>query len=160
MFLGGRAALAVTGDNAEAENNLATALALQQRFDEAFAHYVAALKLRPLSPNAHCNFGIVLAQQGTRPDQARRHLLIALELQPANVSANYHVASLAASQGRCGEAVTRYQQILRLRPDFPEARNELGFALLQEGRLEEAAALNARPDFAAAHYSLGEARLK
>jgi protein O-mannosyl-transferase len=157
--------LAVTGDNAEAENNLATALALQRRFDEAFAHYEAALKLRPLSPSAQCNFGIVLAQQGRRLDEARRHLLIALELQPANVPAHYHLASLAAAEGKWGDAIARYQQTLQLRPDFPEAHNELGFVFLQEGRLDEAAAefaaaLRRRPDFAIAHYNLGEALLK
>jgi Flp pilus assembly protein TadD len=58
------------------------------------------------------------------------------------------------------EAVTEYQEALRLKPDFAEAHSNLGAALYAEG-LNDAAiaevkqALRLKPDFAEAHNGLG-----
>ena len=58
------------------------------------------------------------------------------------------------------EAVGCCQEALRLRPHFPEALNNLGNALQDQGQLDEAVAcyrqaLALRPDFSMAHYNLG-----
>ncbi len=60
------------------------------------------------------------------------------------------------------EAVARYRRALALRPDYPEAHNDLGSALAQQGRLDEAVAhygraLALRPDYPEAHSNLGSA---
>jgi len=64
--------------------------------------------------------------------------------------------------GRLEEAVTHWREALRIRPDFPEAHNNLGNALRSQGRLEESVAhcrqaVLIRPDFPEAHNNLGNA---
>ena len=53
-----------------------------------------------------------------------------------------------------------YKTAIRLKPDFPEVQNNLGFALASLGNFSEAVthyreALRARPDFVLAHTNLG-----
>lgn len=66
--------------------------------------------------------------------------------------------------GRFDEAVARHRQALVLQADYAEAHNNLGNALLSQGKAEDAIvcfrqALALRPDCADAHYNLGLAYL-
>jgi tetratricopeptide (TPR) repeat protein len=63
-------------------------------------------------------------------------------------------------RGRAAEAAKSYQDALRLRPDFHEARRGLGLAWMKLGRPRDAERefrhiVSARPRDAAAHYDLG-----
>lgn len=69
---------------------------------------------------------------------------------------------LAEQQGRYMQAVDHFREALRLRPNFLEARGNLGLALIRLGKPEEATAqleqvLRVKPDDAAAHMGLGRA---
>jgi Tfp pilus assembly protein PilF len=44
-----------------------------------------------------------------------------------------------SAEGRTRAAVRRYQEALKVHPDYAEAHNNLGAALATEGRYEEAA---------------------
>ena len=62
--------------------------------------------------------------------------------------------------GRLDEALGRYRQALAIRPDYPQAENNLGNVLLLQGQTEEAlqhmrAALRMDPANAEAHYNVG-----
>ena len=64
--------------------------------------------------------------------------------------------------GKIQEAITHFEQALRIKPDYAEAHYNLGFALAQLGRTQEAIAqyqqvLRIKPDFAMAHYNFGVA---
>jgi tetratricopeptide (TPR) repeat protein len=79
------------------------------------------------------------------PDNARAYSNLGIALQHA---------------GKMPEAITEYEQALRLRPDYAEAHYNLGDALAQGGKIDEAVgqleqALRIRPDYAEAHYDLG-----
>lgn len=56
-------------DSAEARYNLATALAMQERFAEAVPHYQIAHRLAPTAPGLDFNLGVALEQLG-RIDEA------------------------------------------------------------------------------------------
>src|SRR5262249_42130301 len=65
-------------------------------------------------------------------------------------------------QGRLEEAVPCIREALRLRPNNPEAYNNLGNTFREQGRVEEAAncfrqALRLRAGYAEAHNNLGNA---
>jgi tetratricopeptide (TPR) repeat protein len=65
--------------------------------------------------------------------------------------------------GRVQDGIGHYEQALRIQPDYAEAHNNLGVALLQLGRSQEAIAhfeqaLRIKPDFAEAKTNLATAR--
>jgi Flp pilus assembly protein TadD len=62
--------------------------------------------------------------------------------------------------GRIAKAITLYNRILSLKPDIPECHNNIGVALADLGKFEEAAAACRRatalkPDYTEAHSNLG-----
>ena len=81
--------------------------------------------------------------------------------RPENERAQYNLACiLQAMPGRLGDAVARYEEALRLKPDYAEAHNNLGNALGSIGRSPEAIAhfeeaLRLKPGYAEAHNDLG-----
>jgi Flp pilus assembly protein TadD len=67
-----------------------------------------------------------------------------------------------AEQGKLPEAIAEYREALQLKPDYPEAHNNLGNALAGQGNLEAAIAeyreaLQLKPDYPEAHNNLGAA---
>jgi len=71
-----------------------------------------------------------------------------------------NIGAALLQAGRAQEAIGRFEQSLRMKPDFTLAHNNLGLALVQAGRLQEAIehleqALRLKPDFAGAHHNLG-----
>ena len=83
-----------------------------------------------------------------------------LERNPACWMAENNLAAELAGQGRGGEALEHYRRALAIRPDYPEAHNNLGNLLLgspggePEARRHFEEALRLRPDFAEAHTDL------
>ena len=77
----------------------------------------------------------------------------------ANPIAQYMLGLALADRGRTDEAMTRYAESLRLRPDYAHAHTSLGRLLLDRGRLDDAvahlsAALRSDPEDAFAHDAL------
>ena len=81
---------------------------------------------------------------------------------PGNEFAQCNLGTELFSLGRTAEAVSRYEEALRLRPDYPVAHDNLGNALMRLGRPDEAishylASLRLDPAFGDAHSNLGVA---
>ncbi len=82
-----------------------------------------------------------------------------------SAEADYNAGLQAKAAQRFAVAVSSFRRAVDARPDFPEAWNELGFALRQTGKYEEALraydeALRLRPNFPEAMEYLGEAYVK
>ena len=76
--------------------------------------------------------------------------------------ADNDLGAVFLGQGKVQEAMSQFEQTLRLEPDCAQAHNNLGIALAQTGSIEEAIAqceqaLQIKPDYAEAHYDLGVA---
>jgi len=71
----------VTENNAPIENNYASTLCKQGRFDQAIEHFRKCLQINPRHANAHYNLGLVLAQKNEL-EGAVVHLRRSLELNP------------------------------------------------------------------------------
>ena len=76
--------------------------------------------------------------------------------------ADNDLGAVFLGQGRLQEAISHYEQALRIKPDYAQAHDKLGIALAQTGKFEEAIAhykraLQINPDYAEAHYDLGVA---
>ena len=158
-------ALAVTGGNYVAHNNLGTALEeIPGRLPEAIAHYQSALRINPNSAEAHNNLGNAWAQWPGRLPEAIAQYQAALRIRPTYVAAHLNLGTvLMRTPGRLPDAIAEYRAAVRLGPNNAEAHNDLGRALAQlPGHLPEAiaeyrAALGADPNYAEAHNNLGNA---
>lgn len=84
---------------------------------------------------------------------------------PRSAETDYMAGLRAKTAKQYATAVTFFRRAVDARPDFPEAWNELGYALRQTGKYEEALtaydrALKLRPNFPEAMEYLGEAYVK
>jgi len=154
-------ALAVTDGSYVAETNLGVALVAAGRPDDAMAHELAALRLRPDDAKTHVNVGLLLAARGDRTGAAE-HYQAALARDPGYATAHYDFGLLLAEDGRLDEAIAEYRAALRIDPDYARAWTNLGWALAAAGRLEEAVgayrrAIDVDPELAVAHNNLGVA---
>jgi spermidine synthase len=93
------------------------------------AHLVAGAILRDVSP--------VMRRRG--PRAALAVVDSALAICPGSALGHRLEADLLADQGRTAEALSHYQEAVRLRPDYPPPRRELGLLLAEQGRYAEAA---------------------
>ena len=132
-------ALAVTGPNAIADNNLATALLARGAGVEALPHILRAAQLRPEDEEMAYNAGNVLASL-RRDDEARAWFERAIGLNPRFALARTNLGALLIRQGRFGEAIAQLETAASLAPDNAVTRLNLAVALARAGRTGEAAA--------------------
>jgi Flp pilus assembly protein TadD len=83
-----------------------------------------------------------------------------VEATSNNAIAHNNLGYSLASQRRLAEAITHYQEALRIKPDYEKARNNLGDVQAKMGRFDEAIkhhqeALRINPHYVGAHNSLG-----
>jgi len=132
-------ALEVTSRNWLLHNNLGIALEKQKRTDQAIAHYLAAVRIKPDYAQAHFNLGHVLEKRG-RTDQAINHYLEALRIKQDYPDAYFNLGNTLARQGFTDEAIGYYLKALRIKPDFSSAHNNMGIALIKKGDIKRAMA--------------------
>ncbi len=117
---------------AEAHSNLAAVLASQRRFDEAFEHYRAALRIKPDYAFAWTSYGASLEDAGRRDEAIAAHRR-ALAIAPDLMEAHVNLGSALDAAGQRDEAMREYATAIRLRPT-PEVYNNLGTLLLRLDR--------------------------
>jgi tetratricopeptide (TPR) repeat protein len=156
-------ALRVTEKNYVAETNLGLVYAKELRWEEAIASFRRALAIRPSHAEARANLGVALAKTG-KVEDAIPQLERALKIDPA--SSLTHANLGLALRGRdMPRALEHMRRAVELKPDFMEARLNLGAALLDAGKADEAqaafeAALEIDPGSAPAHLRLGSIYLE
>jgi Tfp pilus assembly protein PilF len=134
----------------EARNYLAEGKAA-----EAKAVFEALLRWYPEEADLHLFLGITLLRLRD-PKAAESSVRKAIALDPEHVEARTLLAWIEADiHGNFDAAITEYKKVVQLRPDFPQAYNNLGVALKRKGELAQAAenfnkALERQPDFGAA----------
>lgn len=153
-----RHALAVTKNNAVAENNLGIALVDQERFDEAIEHHRCAVEFKPGWADAHYSLGVALLRDG-QPYEAVPEFEKALALDGNHAQAHSNVGAALIQLGDVPDAVTHLTQALALEPDYAQAHNNLGMAYSLQGRLDDSLkhfrkAVEIDPGLADAYYNL------
>jgi tetratricopeptide (TPR) repeat protein len=185
-------ALRLQPDYPEAANNLGLILQAQGKNQAAIAQFREALRLGPNAPMVHNNLGNALRLEGDKaqalacfrqavrlgPNLAEAHsnlgqLLLELrhgeEVLPVAELARVPLGTLASSAtgsiphaARLKEAAFHCGEAVRLGPNFPDARNNLGNVLREQGKLHEAKscyaeALRLNPDLALTYSNMGQA---
>jgi tetratricopeptide (TPR) repeat protein len=151
-------AIAVTRDNAVAQNNLGVTLLDAGNLAGAEGHLAEAVRLKANYPDALGNLGLCWARQG-RLLEAAELFQRSLKARPDG-SVHYNFANLLSQQGDSEQAEARYKAALQLKPGLVEAWYNLGALQAKRGKTQEAAqnytaALRIKPDYVEAHLSLG-----
>jgi tetratricopeptide (TPR) repeat protein len=152
-------AVDATSGNYIAENNLADYYLTNMRNDEALAHVMEALRLKPDYVEAHVNLGTIFRRTG-KAAESESEYMTALTLQPESVDAHSGYGALLLSQGRKNEALREFEKVVELSPQYPDGHYDLGRLLDAVGRRDDAMAqffetIRLRPDHAEARHSLG-----
>ena len=131
------------------------------RAEEAVAHFMASVTLKPLSAAAHFNLGTAQTRAG-RLEEATAEYRQALRIKPDYAAAHNNLGSVLSSQGRLDEAIQQYREALADDPGYLAAHNNLGSALVSRGDPGEALphfleALRVSPEYRDAHYNIGHA---
>ncbi len=119
-------ALAVTGKNDVAENNLGIVFLQKGELDEAISKLQAAIDLRPENGPAHNNLAKALLQKG-RLAEAMVHYHKFLEIEPQNVEARNILGTALIQRGHVREAVEQWQDALAIEPEDGNAASNLAW---------------------------------
>ncbi len=126
----------------------------------AAAGYEAVLNAEPGHADALHLLGLVADAQG----QTERALALIGQAIARKPSPRFFAnqGPILARLGRLDDAVAAYREALARQPDYPEALNNLGVALMAQDKPQEAAsahrrAVELRPDYAEAQLNLGHA---
>lgn len=159
-------AVAVTTDNAVAENNLGSALRAAGRHEDARRHFAAAVRINPDYPEAHNNLGTALVEAG-EANAAETHFQTAIALRPSYAAGRVSLGILRLRRGNFAGAQEQFAAAIELEPDNATAHIGLAQALEAQGRgldaraaYEQAIAryredLRLNPNQADAHNALG-----
>ncbi|HWL93765.1 MAG TPA: tetratricopeptide repeat protein [Phycisphaerae bacterium] len=134
-----RRSLAVTPDYPQARHYLSAFLSERGRHEEALQHAVVAVKVVPLEPEYHFNYGRVLDALG-QTSRAEAAYQQTLSLNPDHAGAWYNVGNMALRSKDAPLAIDRYSRAIDIRPDYVDARVNLANALNQLGRTDAAIA--------------------
>ncbi len=119
-------------------HNLGNVLRDLQRIKEAKAAYSEALRLDPSLPKAHAFLGLCLRREGQLSEAAERFKR-AIELDGADPIFPQFLGDLYLERQQFTEAISAYEHSLALGSlDRPVLHLALGWALQEDGRIEEA----------------------
>ena len=143
-----------------AEHNAGDSLRRIGRTAEARTCYMKAIRLEPELAISYLHIGMTLCFDGHLAEALPWYKL-AVEMEPENTVFWEELADLYQKGDESDKAVACWRRILELSPTAEtRAQIEMGCALQQDGRPEEAlaqflVARDGRPDSASAHFSLG-----
>ena len=131
--------ISVTGPNYVAHNNLANALLMAGRLDEALDHALAALRLRPNFAECRVLAGMILEAK-VNPDEAIAQYQQAVSLRPTWPLPRKKLADLLARTGKSDSAVEQYTALLQMIPDDPECHRRIADLLTTQKQVIDAIA--------------------
>lgn len=121
---------------AATQNDLGTLLSRQGKYEEAAAHYQAAIRFQSDYPEAYNNLGSALVRMG-RYEEAVAPYESALRLSANNAEVHNNYGFALLKLGRIEESIRHLLEALRINPEHALARQNLAAAKAARGaRLE------------------------
>jgi tetratricopeptide (TPR) repeat protein/predicted Ser/Thr protein kinase len=142
-------------------HNLGISLAFGKppQLDDAIRFLTAAVALRPASPGARLNLGVILEMKGRRVEAAATIRKV-IALKPDCALAHRNLGLVLLQQGDLAGAAGSLHRVTDLVPNNALAHHQLGIILRKQGDLSGAVASYRRaneldPKSAERHYNLG-----
>jgi tetratricopeptide (TPR) repeat protein len=159
-----RHAIAVTGPNYLAQNNLGDDLLRKGKIVEAIPHFQTALAIQPNFAQACNNLGKASLQNG-QLDVAILYFQKAFEIDSGYAEAHNNLAIVLAQKGQLDGAIAQFEKALAINPALIDTHRNLGVLLAQNGRIDEAIIhfqkiLEVQPGDAETHNNLASALLQ
>lgn len=127
----------INPDFCQSQRELANLLLLRSRFDDAILHFRAALKIDPNDSRIYHGLGVAYYRKGDI-DNALSHLQKAHSINPKDVVYMEALVAILAQNHRYADAVPLLQSICTNQTNNPGAFSNLGVALLNSEKFEEA----------------------
>ncbi len=122
----------------EALNTLGITLQSMKRNQEAASRYQAAIDMRPGYVDALINLGSISLSTPFQPEKAIDCFQAAARSDPGNSRAFLGLGNALRECGRVDEALSSYEQCLRLEPGNPDIVAKIASIKEQQGRHQEA----------------------
>lgn len=154
-------AIALRGNYVEAMNGIGEILANQQRTVQAIDWFKRAMRSNPKDAEAYINLGFLQQTLG-ETGAALGNYETAAALEPDGPADYFCRANLAATAYRWDDVIEYLGRAIDARPQFWQARYQLGIQLAAKGESDAAQkqyleVIRYRPDFVPAHQDLGTA---
>jgi tetratricopeptide (TPR) repeat protein len=120
----------------QAHNHLGAALYMEGKIKEAFPHFLKATQLKPENPESHNNLGLVYSYFGMKDDAIREYELAVRIKDDSAMDTN--LANAYEAVKRFPDAIKTYKHALEINPDNASAWCNMGYALMVEGKIDEA----------------------
>ena len=120
----------------QGHNHLGAALYMEGDWKAAYPHFLRATQLKPENPESHNNLGLALSLYG-RLDEAIHQYEIANNIKEDSAMET-NLANAYAQAKRYDDAVRTYRRALKLNPTNASAHCNLGYMLMQEGKVDDA----------------------
>jgi len=141
-------ALAITGENDVAHNNLGFLFLRKGELDQAISQFQEALNIRSRNSESHYSLGAALIQSNLGNALARKqlwdeaidHLQEAVRLRPDYADAYFNLGTVFFQQSLIDQAIAQWQKALAIRPRDAEAHRSVASALRKQGNVKEAIA--------------------
>jgi arylsulfatase A-like enzyme/Flp pilus assembly protein TadD len=127
------AARALNPSEMEVYEKLGITYTRMGRFDEAHRMFAHMLSVTPNSATTYNNLGSLLLTE-RRWVEAAEALSKAVAIDPGMANAHNGLGVAYAQQGQLDRAIGEWQQVLKLRPDFQDARENIQRAQQMKGR--------------------------
>ena len=132
-------ALRLNPREGEARLGLGRIRMIQHRLIQAQEEFRRAIETLPYSAPAHAALAEILIELG-QPAQARALLVKAIVLDPQDFHSRFRLAKVLMDAGESSRGMDQLEIVVRQRPEFWPAREQLGMSLLRRGNRDGAAA--------------------
>jgi tetratricopeptide (TPR) repeat protein len=130
-------ALKLNPKNARAHEGLGLMLVMQQRLDEATAHFRTAAELDPGDPDVHYSLGMALSKTGAEQEAADEYRTV-VRLDPTHWRAYRSLGNSFHRRGMMDSALSCYRRVISIMPTQPDGYFDVAVALHRTGRVAEA----------------------